>query len=188
MVGAGRTVGTERDGDKRGGAEDIVDADAEPVPDKSVAEPEVGGAEETVLKSHTESKIGDGERYVVEVAENNDGIRRSLYTAVHFPRLCTAETACGLKFVHETAVRERVRLNDRVKVVLLKAVGLQVIDKEAESVGREYDVALRGDVSARVEADGCSVSKRVFGEDYIAVLPAMVVNLEVAEDVRIVLE
>jgi hypothetical protein len=63
-----------------------------------------------------------------------------------------------------------------------------VIDKEAESVGREYDVALRGDVSARVEADGCSVSKRVFGEDDIAVLPAMVVNLEVAEDVRIVLE
>ncbi len=65
------------------------------------------------------------------------------------------------------------------KIVVVEAVGLEVVGDKADGIGTDDDVATAGYIGTGGIADSLLIDQRVLGEDDIAELAAAVVNGEI---------
>lgn len=65
------------------------------------------------------------------------------------------------------------------KIIVVEAVGLEMVGDKAQGISTNDDVATRGYIGTGGIADGLLVDKRVFGEDDIAELTAAIIDREI---------
>lgn len=65
------------------------------------------------------------------------------------------------------------------KIIVVEAVGLEMVGDKAQGISTNDDVATRGYIGTGGIADGLLVDKRVFGEDDIAELTTAIIDREI---------
>lgn len=65
------------------------------------------------------------------------------------------------------------------KIIVVEAVGLEMVGDKAQGISTNDDVATRGYIGTRGVSDRLFVDKRVFGEDDIAELASAVIDREI---------
>ena len=84
VVGVGERVDAEIGGTERGRMEDIIDADAQVVTDIGVAKGEgMSAAEKCIVEAARELAVGVRNGHVVEIATDDDRIRRGVDLCPH---------------------------------------------------------------------------------------------------------
>ena len=170
------------DGAERAGAEGIVDTQTDMVVDIGETEVAPTAAEESIAHSAAYFPIGVRKGYVVEIADDDDGIGRGVYLGADAACLLVACASCGLPLGAETVggFGEGVGMVFGVgKIAVVEAVGLEVVGDKAEGIGADDDVATAGYIGAGGIADSLFVDKRVLGEDHVAELAAAVIDREI---------
>lgn len=98
MVGVGNVVDAEIEGIQFVAMEDVVDAHAEAAFDIGVTSAEERGGEERIVEATGEVAVGIGNRYVIEVAADDDRMGRGIDGFSDFPSLRGALDKIGGEF------------------------------------------------------------------------------------------
>lgn len=176
------TIDRGANGVERAGTEGIVDTQTDVVVDIGEAEIAPTATQKTIAHGAADLPIGIREGDVVEIADDDDGIGRGIDLGTNTACLLVACTAGGRPLTAET-VGSLFEGGGMVvvfgKIVVVEAVGLEVVGDKAEGVGTDDDVATGGDIGAGGIADSLLIDKRVLGEDDVAELTAAVINREI---------